>query len=114
MKISKKNWIKAYKETLRQYETDTHDNTTYHCSKCILVNINKNSCINCPEDVFKKLRLYGCLERNNPAVSSNDIRLSTKKKIIEYHKKAINYLENMKRYSKKDFSLYLKKIDNEI
>jgi len=96
-KPTKKELIRALKETLKEYEAGTHRLTNNNCKLCILA---EDNCENCIMGVWGT---YGCTKRKNEAYDKEDYddhpNLAEKKrKIIIFFKELINYFENEKKF----------------
>ena len=108
-RITRKEWIDTYQTVLDEYENDTHKNVVISCAKCTICRIN---CKYCPESIFGGNT--GCLYRHIYADTSRGINPHHKLLLIEYHKQAIEYLKNLKKYNFYRFQKKLVKIDNSL
>lgn len=122
---TKEQYLNAYQITLREYQEDTHTLSNHVCAKCILVGYNflnsqLSTCnVHCPESIFmikaKDNFRVGCYHRKIRATSSNTANMEyLKEALIEYHIKAIKYLETVKVFNFKRFQNKLYKLDNEL
>lgn len=111
---TKKKWLEAYKQVRDEYKNNTHDADNDKCVKCNLGEFDYNtySCIKCPESAFDIS--FGCLYRFTKASNSRGLSKEKRNVIVEYHNKAIEWLETTKSYSFKKFQAELLRIDNEI
>ena len=120
--MNKELWLKAYEQTLKEYEENNHDFDDLCCQKCILANrierINKQLppyCEECPENIFKGASFIpGCRFRKVSAMSSNWLSTHHKLLLIEYHKQAIEVLQKMEKWNLEEFQNELVKIDKKL
>lgn len=109
----KERWLRAYKKTRDEYVNDTHIADPGICAKCLIVH-PANGCEGCPEETFAIGGFGGCTSRFTYATDSGRLSKKKKKRIIEYHNRAIEWLESQKRFSLKRFSKEILEIDEDI
>jgi hypothetical protein len=100
MEATKERWVKAYKHTLKLYQTDKHLNDSSLCAKCKLtikmaneITSDYRRCSLCPETAFSSYN--GCVTRYTVAQDSKHLSPIKKEQIIEYHNRAIEFLNSM-------------------
>ena len=103
--------IHDYTVTLNKYKNNTNELDPSFCVKCIRVN---NKCQYCPENCHDtQYAIAHCLNRNTKAVASKDANIFGKhiQAVIDYHIRAIKFLNNMKRFNMVSFKNELLRLD---
>lgn len=126
MKSKKQFWIDAYQKTLDEYIANTHEADCNTCKKCIstvylyaktkpLFSLNVSRvCRLCPESIFSYTFSVPCTYRKCQPDNSVNLKRIEKKRVIEYHKRAINFLKSMNRFNMEKFKQQLLKIDENV